>query len=85
MQEISARIGRVTGRRNRGGHAAVRKTRLDSVFKALGEKASGETCEAMKGLVKRRRIHQQMANTRVPGTRPLSKMPTTAESADRWR
>ena len=27
-------------------------TRLDEVFKSLGEKASGETCEAMKGLVK---------------------------------
>jgi ferritin-like metal-binding protein YciE len=27
-------------------------TRLDDVFKSLGEKASGETCEAMTGLVK---------------------------------
>ncbi|MFZ0503911.1 MAG: ferritin-like domain-containing protein [Chthoniobacterales bacterium] len=27
-------------------------TRLDSVFKNLGEKASGETCKAMEGLVK---------------------------------
>lgn len=27
-------------------------TRLDEVFKGLNEKASGETCEAMKGLVK---------------------------------
>ena len=27
-------------------------TRLDGAFKTLGEKASGETCEAMKGLVK---------------------------------
>jgi ferritin-like metal-binding protein YciE len=27
-------------------------TRLDDAFKSLGEKASGETCEAMKGLVK---------------------------------
>jgi ferritin-like metal-binding protein YciE len=27
-------------------------TRLDDAFKNLGEKASGETCEAMKGLVK---------------------------------
>ena len=27
-------------------------TRLDEVFKSLAEKASGETCEAMKGLVK---------------------------------
>jgi ferritin-like metal-binding protein YciE len=27
-------------------------TRLDEVFKNLNEKASGETCEAMKGLVK---------------------------------
>ncbi|HEX3444078.1 MAG TPA: ferritin-like domain-containing protein [Chthoniobacterales bacterium] len=27
-------------------------TRLDDVFEKLGEKASGETCQAMKGLVK---------------------------------
>src|ERR1700740_2150610 len=27
-------------------------TRLDDVFKSLAEKAGGETCEAMKGLVK---------------------------------
>jgi ferritin-like metal-binding protein YciE len=27
-------------------------TRLDDVFKSLDEKSSGETCEAMKGLVK---------------------------------
>jgi ferritin-like metal-binding protein YciE len=27
-------------------------TRLDEVFESLGEKASGETCQAMKGLVK---------------------------------
>jgi ferritin-like metal-binding protein YciE len=27
-------------------------TRLDEVCKSLGEKTSGETCEAMKGLVK---------------------------------
>jgi ferritin-like metal-binding protein YciE len=27
-------------------------TRLDEIFERLGEKASGETCQAMKGLVK---------------------------------
>ena len=27
-------------------------SRLESIFNELGEKASGETCEAMKGLIK---------------------------------
>ena len=27
-------------------------SRLESIFQQMGEKASGETCEAMKGLIK---------------------------------
>jgi ferritin-like metal-binding protein YciE len=27
-------------------------SRLESIFKQIGEKSSGETCEAMKGLIK---------------------------------